>query len=173
ADTFAPLFAGAATADQAEAVRQTLPRLERRGGLMASELVGSPHQWDGTNGWAPLQAMAIEGLMRYGYVDDARRLADKWVRAVASTYADGGSMYERLDVETLKRPPDDPHKYATQEGFLWTNGSFAWAMVDVLGHALVPRVGEANNDSVRHRASPSRAQGAGSSSSMTPQIPMR
>ncbi|MEO5968522.1 MAG: trehalase family glycosidase [Bdellovibrionia bacterium] len=136
-ETFVPLFVGAASRIQAQSVRNgTLPILEKPGGLMATELVSSIHQWDGNNGWAPLQVMAIAGLNRYGFKADAVRIATKWVNAIAQTYADGGSMYERLNVETVKKPALDSNKYPTQEGFLWTNGSFNWAAIEILKYPI-------------------------------------
>ena len=81
ADTFAPLFVGVASDAQAQAVRKGLPTLERAGGLMSTELTASADQWDGNNGWAPHQVMAIQGLTNYhrgtGVDPDARRLAEK------------------------------------------------------------------------------------------------
>ena len=138
ADAFAALFVGLASPEQAKIMRQSLRALEKEGGLMASNLESSIHQWDGPNGWAPYQVMAIDGLRRYGYTDDARRIAKKWVDAVAKIHDESRAMYERIDVKKISKPEVDPHKYPTQEGFLWTNGSFVWAAVDVLKMPLEP-----------------------------------
>jgi alpha,alpha-trehalase len=132
ADGLAPLFVGAASPAQAAAAVQSAKAIERKGGLMASDLTKSHHQWDGANGWAPYQVMAIVGFERYGFHDDATRIAKKWVKAVTNSYEQGHAMFERVDVVTLSKPVVDEHKYPTQEGFLWTNGSFVWAAVDVL-----------------------------------------
>ncbi len=137
ADAYSALFVGLADKEKAKAMHSALGQIEREGGLMASNLESSVHQWDGTNGWAPYQVMAIDGLRRYGYEEDAKRIARKWVNGVSKTYRDGGSMYERIDVVQLSKPATDDHKYPTQEGFLWTNGSFVWAAVDVLKLPLV------------------------------------
>ncbi|MBS1963725.1 MAG: hypothetical protein JST04_16060 [Bdellovibrionales bacterium] len=136
ADAYAPLFVGAASPEQAKHMQSWLGDLERPGGLMASDLMSSVHQWDGTNGWAPYQVMAIDGLRRYGFDKDSRRIAKKWVDALAQVHARDGAMYERIDVATIKKPDVDPHKYPTQEGFLWTNGSFVWAAVDILNYPI-------------------------------------
>ncbi|OFZ22563.1 MAG: hypothetical protein A2X94_03660 [Bdellovibrionales bacterium GWB1_55_8] len=82
--------------------------------------------------------MAIDGLRRYGFHTDAKRVARKWVDAVARTYEKEGAMFERIDVVKIAKPVADAHKYPTQEGFLWTNGSFSWAAVDVLGLPIKP-----------------------------------
>jgi alpha,alpha-trehalase len=136
ADTFSPLFVGMASPAQAARVRATLAVLERPGGLMATDLLKSAHQWDGINGWAPYQVMAIRGLERYGFAADGRRLADKWVHALAEIHARDRTFYERIDVARVTKPNIDAHKYPPQEGFLWTNGSFAWAAPEVLDARL-------------------------------------
>ena len=57
--TFYPLWAGLATADQAEAVRKNLGVFEHAGGLAMSNR-DNRVQWDYPNGWAPTQLLAIE-----------------------------------------------------------------------------------------------------------------
>ena len=71
ADTAAPLFVRAAGPGQAARVREALNGLKQPGGLMASEATDSTHQWDGNNGWAPQQMMAMQGLINYGFDGDA------------------------------------------------------------------------------------------------------
>jgi alpha,alpha-trehalase len=132
ADTFAPLFVGAANRVQAARVRSALKILEKPGGIMASDDLSSIDQWDGKNGFAPFQVMPIQGLALYGYAADSRRIAQKWVHTLAEVYAKHKAFYERVDVVTRDRPKIDEHKYPVQEGFLWTNSSFIWALTDVL-----------------------------------------
>lgn len=138
AETFVPLFAGVATRKQArKMVLNALPRLERAGGVMASELTESTHQWDGTNIWAPIQVMTIDGLEKYGYKADSKRLAGKWAQTVAGTHHTRGGMYERYDGDTCDLPEEDGTKYPIEKddhGFLWTNGSFAYVTIDKLGY---------------------------------------
>jgi alpha,alpha-trehalase len=137
ADTFAPLFVGMASKKEAGQIqKKALTVLERPSGLMASDLMDSTHQWDGTNGWAPQQVMAVAGLKNYGFTADAQRLARKWTNTIAKSHKDNGAIYERMDVSTGSKPVRDETKYPTQEGFLWTNGSFSWMLLDVLN---VPR----------------------------------
>ena len=76
-----PLFVGAASKAQAERVRATLVRLElpNRGGVAATERSNPHKQWTAPNGWPPHQVMAVYGLRRYGFDDDAKRIARKWM----------------------------------------------------------------------------------------------
>ncbi|HET8883006.1 MAG TPA: trehalase family glycosidase, partial [Solimonas sp.] len=130
--------AGIASPQQAQRVRQAAQPLLRRGGIAGSSHFDSPHQWDGDNGWAPAQVMAVRGLRRYGFDDAARDIARRWIDALAAVFATHGGFFERINVTTLDLPSRKAHQYPVQEGFLWTNSSFAWMTADVLGHSLKP-----------------------------------
>lgn len=139
ATAFAPLYVHAASARQAGDLRaRALPVLEKKGGLMSSDALSSTDQWDGPNGWAPLQVMAVQGLRNYGYDEDARRISDKWVRIIANVESRVGAMYERMDVARGDQPYADGTKYPPQQGFLWTNSSFVWMLKNVLGYQFEP-----------------------------------
>lgn len=135
ADTFLPLHFGIASGRQAERVRENLGLLERGGGLMSSEKK-TGKQWDAPNGWAPHHFFAISGLRRYDYRGDAARLAAKLVRTVNRIFATTGKILERIDAIRGAAPVEAGGKYATQDGFLWTNGVYLWALTDVLGVRL-------------------------------------
>src|SRR5262249_17304533 len=72
--TFYALWAGIASPEQAARVRGALKKFERPGGLRTSTN-RSGDQWDAPFGWAPLEWIAVEGLRRYGYTEDANRIA--------------------------------------------------------------------------------------------------
>ncbi len=97
ATTFYPLWAGLASPDQAARVVKSLPLFEAPGGLLTST-VETGNQWDAPFGWAPLQMIAVEGLRRYGYKDDADRLARKFIALVAKDFQDHGTIVEKYDV---------------------------------------------------------------------------
>lgn len=138
---FTPLFAGIATPQQAQRVIAAAQPLLRRGGIAGSSRFDSPHQWDGNNGWAPAQMIAVGALQRYGFDALARDIAQRWVVALTQVFQQHGGFYERINVDALDLPARKPHQYPVQEGFLWTNSSFVWMAVAVLGHSLVPVVG--------------------------------
>ena len=123
ATTFYPLWAGIATPDHARRVAANLSRFEAPGGLLTStQTTGS--QWDAPYGWAPLQLIAVEGLRRYGYHDDADRLARKFVSLVVDDFDAHGTIVEKYDV---RRRSSDLRAglrfgYTSNEiGFGWTN----------------------------------------------------
>ncbi len=143
ADTFAPLFVGMASKHEAAlVVSRSLPKLERKGGIMASNLVNSIGQWDGENAWASQMIMAVGGLKENGYEADAQRIARKWTSTNARIYAEHGAFYERINPVTGSTPLSDEKKYAVQggkiAGFLWTNSSYQWMLLDVLKVPKIP-----------------------------------
>ena len=129
--TFYPLWAGVATSEQAEALRRNLPIFEHAGGLaMSTHETGV--QWDLPNGWAPTQLLAIEGLRRYGFNQDADRVTYKFLSTVAENFRRDGTIREKYNVVSRS---SDAHVTAGYQqnvvGFGWTNGAFL-----VLLHAL-------------------------------------
>ncbi len=124
ATMFWPLWAGAASEDQARRVAGHLPDLERAGGL-ATSTHKTGVQWDYPFGWAPLQMLAVEGLRRYGYVQDADGLSEKWLRMIVENYRREGTLREKYDVVTASSDVDVQVGYSQNVvGFGWTNGVF-------------------------------------------------
>ncbi|MBI2220110.1 MAG: alpha,alpha-trehalase [Acidobacteria bacterium] len=124
ATTFYPLWTGIATKEQAAKVRANLPRLEAPGGLLTSlQVTGS--QWDAPFGWAPLQLIAVQGLRRYGFNEDADRLAANFIALVTKEFEEHGTIVEKYDVRRRESDVEAGIKYgyaANQIGFGWTNG---------------------------------------------------
>jgi alpha,alpha-trehalase len=120
AATLYPLFAGVATAAQADAVARVAERelLEPDG--LATTTVRTGQQWDAPNGWAPLQWIAIEGLNRYGQRPLARRIAHRWIRENVDYYERTGKLVEKYDVTGDAAAGGG--EYPLQDGFGWTNG---------------------------------------------------
>lgn len=65
------------------------------------------------SGWAPQQMLAWIGLQRYGYHDEAKRLAYRWLSMMTKAFVDyHGVVVEKYDVTR----PDDPHKVDAEYG---------------------------------------------------------
>ena len=125
ATTFFPLWAGIASPAQAARVRANLPKFEAPGGLLTSTLV-TGNQWDAPFGWAPLQMIAVAGLRRYGFDEDANRIAAKFVSLVAKEFEEHGTIVEKYDVRRRESDVAADIKFgysANQIGFGWTNGA--------------------------------------------------
>jgi alpha,alpha-trehalase len=97
-------------------------------------------QWDFPFGWAPHQIMLWQGLLDYGHVDLARRLAYRWLYTIVKAYSDyNGVVPEKFDVVTGSHRVDVEYgnvgtdfKMVAKEGFAWMNASFMIGM-GVLG----------------------------------------
>jgi len=122
--TYYPLWAGLATPEQAKAVVKNLPTFEYPGGLAMSR-EDSGGQWDYPNGWAPVQMLAIQGIRRYGFNDDADRLSSKFLSTVFENFTRDGTIREKYNVVTgSSESKVDVGYQANVIGFGWTNAAF-------------------------------------------------
>ena len=131
--TFYPLWTGLATPEQAKAVEGNLKTFEKPGGLLTS-LRDTSAQWDYPYGWAPTILIAIEGLRRYGFDEDANRCSYEFLSDVLKNFRRDHTIREKYNVVTSSDETQVTVGYAkNQVGFGWTNGAFL-----VLLHALPP-----------------------------------
>ncbi len=94
-----PLYAGIAPPPRAERVRQNIAtRFETEKSLRLSEK-RTGKRWDDCD-MLPYVAVAVEGLLRYGFEDDARRIATKRVRTIFDIWKMHGTVPEKFDSET-------------------------------------------------------------------------
>ncbi|MGD1857683.1 MAG: trehalase family glycosidase [Leptolyngbyaceae cyanobacterium] len=124
ATTFYPLWAGIATIEQAQRVVDNLSKFEAPGGIRTSNYI-SGNQWDAPFGWAPLQLIAVKGLLRYGYRVEAKRIAQKFVDLTVKDFERCGYLLEKYDLERCSGLVSDEIQfgYSSNEiGFGWTNG---------------------------------------------------
>jgi alpha,alpha-trehalase len=126
ATTFYPLWAGAASPEQARRIRANLPLFEAPGGILTSTRV-TGNQWDAPFGWAPLQMIAVGGLRRYGFHDDADRVARRFLSLVVKEFEEHSAIVEKYDVRRRESDvsADIRFGYSSNEiGFGWTNAAF-------------------------------------------------
>jgi alpha,alpha-trehalase len=129
--TFYPLWAGIATPEQARSVMQHVGRFERPGGLVMSPYETGA-QWDFPYAWAPNQLMAIEGMRRSGFHEDADRLSYKFLSMVMENFRRDGTIREKYDA--VKRSSETQVTAGYQMnivGFGWTNGVFLALLHDL------------------------------------------
>lgn len=153
--SFTPMWAGLATVAQAKQMIEKLPKFEAPHGLTittkeslpkpidlsiiprryhpAVEEVLKPKQWDYPNVWAPLEYLTVIGLLKYGYIADAKRIMEKSVKAHATGFRKYGTFFEKLNGETGELGKgalygDQELGNGTlniqNEGFGWTNAIF-------------------------------------------------
>jgi alpha,alpha-trehalase len=126
-----PMWAGMVSEKQASAMVKALRRFENKGGLATTDSLplgqyvpGSmPVQWAYPNGWAPLHFIVVEGLLKYGYHEDAKRIATKWLRGNLDWFNANGVFLEKYNVVNPDKPPQKG-VYPSQTGFGWTNAVF-------------------------------------------------
>jgi alpha,alpha-trehalase len=131
--SFYPLWAGMVDQKKAAQMVKSVRRFENRGGLATTDTqllnqlvpIGTPTQWAYPNGWAPLQFLVIKGLLKYGYQDDARRIAMKWLRTNLNWFNEHGVFLEKYNVVSPDKPPAKG-VYPSQTGFGWTNSVFEY-----------------------------------------------
>ncbi len=128
---FFPMWAGMVTDEQAKQMVKSLRRFENKGGLATTDaqimnqfMPGKfPTQWAYPNGWAPLHFIVVKGLQRYGYHQDAERIARKWVKCNLDWFNQNGVFLEKYNVVQPDKPPLKG-VYPSQTGFGWTNAVF-------------------------------------------------
>jgi alpha,alpha-trehalase len=136
-----PLWAGMVDGRQAAALVKALKRFEHDGGLATTDSLpigqfvpGSmPTQWAYPNGWANLHFLVVRGLERYGYHEDARRIALKWIGGNLDWFNAHGVFLEKYNVVDTDKPPNKG-VYPSQTGFGWTNAVFERFCKDYLDH---------------------------------------
>lgn len=124
--TFYPLWTGIASKKQAARVEQNLMLFEREGGLQTSTNI-SGNQWDAPFGWGPLHMIAVDGLRRYGYKEDADRITVKWLSLIHRDFLHRGVIVEKYDVVHASSNVESQIHFgytANQAGFGWTNAVF-------------------------------------------------
>ena len=117
--------------EKARQLVKNLRKFEQKGGLSTTDATqvgqlvpGSvPTQWAYPNGWAPLHFIVIQGLLRYGYEDDARRIALKWLKTNNDWFKEHKVFLEKYNVVEPQKPPMKG-LYPSLPGFGWTNAVF-------------------------------------------------
>jgi len=142
---FVPMYEGLASDKQAEKMVKKLKEFETEYGLaitseksLSPEInlskipiryrpaikdIIKPKQWDYPNIWPPLEYLTIAGLLRYGFLDDAKRIMEKSVNAHAKIFRKYGTFFERINGKEGDKPKREAH-YKIQSGFGWTNAIF-------------------------------------------------
>ena len=118
-----PLFANVATKAQASRAQKNIREKLLKDGGIATSAYHTGQQWDAPNGWAPLQYIAVKGLMNYEYDALARTIAERWMNVNEKVFATTGKMLEKYNVEDTNLESGGG-EYPTQDGFGWSNGVY-------------------------------------------------
>ncbi|KAF8181259.1 alpha,alpha-trehalase-neutral trehalase [Pholiota molesta] len=138
---FWALWAGCASEDQCwKLVSRSLKKFEVLGGLVSGteesrgkiSLDRPNRQWDYPYAWPPHQIMAWVGLERYGYLEEAQRLAYRFLYMMTTAFVDfNGVVPEKFDAVKLSHLVDAEYgnqgidfKMVPREGFGWMNSAY-------------------------------------------------
>lgn len=127
--TFFPLWAGVASSEQAERVKNNIPTFLHKGGMVTSSY-HTGFQWDAPNGWAPLQWIVIDGLRKYRFKKESFEIANRWISLCTNMFRKHGKLYEKYNVVDFNI--NTTGRYPLQEGFGWTNAIYNKVAVDLL-----------------------------------------
>jgi len=145
--TFYPLWAGAASKEQAAAVMKNVGKLEQPGGLVMSPYE-TEGQWDFPYAWAPTQLLAIEGMRKYGFNADADRISYNFISMVAENFRHDGTIREKYNATTRSSETTVKAGYNINVvGFGWTNAVFLVFLHD-LPQAMAEKLAEEQLHSV-------------------------
>ncbi|TAH25248.1 MAG: trehalase [Cytophagales bacterium] len=103
--TFQPLFFNLASKEQAEKVVSNLKLFEYEWSVTVCENTNQKtiYQWDYPAVWAPIFTLCMVGLDNYGYKEDAKRIAYKYMDLIAKNFVNPMPLEVKNGNETLKR----------------------------------------------------------------------
>ena len=125
--SFYPLWAGLADEKQAESTVKRLCEIECEYGVSTCAKNNHPaqFQWDYPTGWPPLQYIMIRALARYGYMEDAARIAHKYVTVIEKLFNQTGMLWEKYHVLTGDNKTEAD--YNSREMMGWSAGVYLYA----------------------------------------------
>ena len=131
--SFFPMFVGMAAKEQAEKTMKLFEKMELSYGIACGEPDPAwKCQWDYPNVWAPLQYVMYRALMNYGYEEEAKRVAEKYVALVEANFEETGNLWEKYDGVTGKVASDE---YEAPPMMGWTSGVYLY-FLKILGRFL-------------------------------------
>lgn len=127
AASFYPLVFKLSTVEQAKKTVDLLSLIEKAHGVAGCENKSGimQLQWDYPNGWACLQYMVLVGLLNYGYKEEAKRIAEKYVDLVDVNFEKTGNLWEKYNVVTGDVANTTEYETPTMLG--WTAGVYLYA----------------------------------------------
>ena len=119
---FQPYFAGVAEGKQKSSLLKLLQILECDWGIYTSQKTEENFQWAYPNIWAPCQYIAAEGLRRYGYEKESKRILQKYTALIEKNFAEQGKLFEKYNGRSGNI--DAVSEYGTPEMLGWTAGVY-------------------------------------------------
>lgn len=122
AASFYPMYVGLASEEQARSALKLFDDLNLEHGISAGESKTQWNcQWDYPNVWAPIQFIVYKALKNYGYEEQAKTVAQKYVDTVEQSFRETANLWEKYDGNTGK-PAVAEYKAEPMVG--WTAGVY-------------------------------------------------
>ena len=120
--SFYPYFVGIETSDKG--IDKLLKELEYPFGLSCVQNRNQEEimQWDFPNLWPPLILIAVRGLKNINRIEDAKRLAKKYMDMVEKEFERTGELWEKYDVTHGQKASH--HEYSETQMLGWTAGVY-------------------------------------------------
>ena len=118
-----PLFVRIANQDQSDKIAEHLSHRFLQPGGLTTTLHRSSQQWDMPNGWAPLQWIAVSGLLTYNHTALAKDIAAHWLEVNRSVFKTTHTLLEKYNVIEASGEAS-AGEYEMQTGFGWTNAIY-------------------------------------------------
>ncbi len=122
--SYYPMFAGLLSDCEAKALADALTRLEYDYGIAACEKNDVPgrYQWNFPNGWPCLQYIMIEAMRKYGFKEEAQRIAQKYTQTIEAIFAETQNLWEKYNVEKGNIEVTDEYEMPVMMG--WSAGTY-------------------------------------------------
>lgn len=106
-----------------EAFLHILEKLEKAHGVVAClNPDGNQYQWCEPNGWAPLQYIAVVAANKLGLKAEAKRIAEKYLKAQSNIFEKTNRLWEKYNAVTGEL--DVVSEYGTPEMLGWSAGVY-------------------------------------------------
>lgn len=121
---FQPYFVKMADDDMKDGLLNAYKALIKDFGVSATDKDYGKYQWSYPNGWPPLQYIAFVSLKNYGFYNEAKTVAEKYVGLCNSVYEKTGCLWEKYNV--AEGNVNVTNEYAMPEMFGWTAGVYLY-----------------------------------------------
>lgn len=123
---FLPLWTGLAEGKNAEGAAKALGRFEHEFGLAVCDrdYDMKNKQWNWPNAWPPATWWAEEGLRAYGFLEDAERMARKYLGAQTGLFKERGAIFEKYNALSGSTDVTGGHERGTSPMLGWSASTF-------------------------------------------------
>lgn len=117
-----PYFTGVADKSRVNGLKKALTEIEAPYGVFAAEETADKYQWGYPNVWAPCVCACVVGCMNYGLIDDAKRIAKKYISLIENNYERTGGLWEKYNA--LDGTTECVNEYEMPQMMGWTAGVY-------------------------------------------------